>query len=1021
MDGRQALTPGAKLKLNTHTGYVLYTVNKEVGRGGSCIVYDASYTDNLGNYKLVRIKECYPHALRITRNNDDEVSADQQDALAFVSAKERMIAAYQKNHRLFMQAGLTNVVSNTTDLYEANGTIYIVSTYLNGSTFAVYKGNNLHDCLALILGTAIVLQRIHDAGYLYLDLKPDNILTVEGSHDLVQLFDFDSMISMEELEKAINLNDPSGLRTSYTRGYAPLEQQTGKLKHLGMHTDIYSLGAVLFYALWHRTPTAFDCEQDAVFDFASIAYPYQNYQDKLFRALTEFFHKTLASYHLDRYQDASDAIAQLQKMLSLADETKPWLHSTSIQINPAFYGRETELHDLSQFLSENAHHTCSLYGMGGIGKSTLVRRYLFEHLDDWDAHLWLYGQGKLMDAIADDTQVQINTLTRENEEITDEYLKRKLLALGSLAKKQHILVVIDNFIYEHINQLEPLSKLGITILLISRERLPDGLFPSMQLAEMEDNGLASMFAYYSHCDLTNEENFNCFQTIISSIDRHTLLTELIARQVAKSYLSLQVAEAMVAGLGLSDFPDEKIDYVRDQTAYHGALLKILDRLIEIDRFTAQDKLCMKLLSLFDMPGIEADLFKWMASLTSLDFVNDLEAAGWLKAEQGRLYLHPMMQEYVHTWSWDKASIEATDRMMRLLYERIRPAGKRHDGSKQFPKDYGSLYRLLKAADQLINHTDWISEASQRLLFRMLMDAPMDQDTSVLFRMLDLLKDPRYLDDDSILRLYENAAYFRARLYAPEDAVSILGEMKRYLLRHPSAYYLSAYHRAMAVILHNADEYGKLKKCLQHEDKAIAAVRLSTHPDAKKQLAASLLDKATTLLSTDLDRKQARKLIMEAKPLVEQYAGATDYETYQYACTTSMCFAMDGDLLQAEAHLKEADDIAFTSPDSDLAIAEHLIEQAAPIRIAMEMYKEAADAVLQAIALCDQHSEAIRYRETRFDAYLFLGRIYAMGGEYIKGEEAFAEAEKLVADSPYEWKLPLCPEDILEKAKEERNR
>ena len=99
-----------------------------------------------------------------------------------------------------------------------------------------------------------------------------------------------------------------------------------------------------------------------------------------------------------------------------------------------------------------------------------------------------------------------------------------------------------------------------------------------------------------------------------------------------------------------------------------------------------------------------------------------------------------------------------DRMMQKLYDRIRPTGTRHDGSRQFPKDYDSLHRLLKVADQLINHTEWISEASQRLLYRLLMDAPVDEDTEVMFRMLDLLDDPRYLDDDSILRLYETAAY-----------------------------------------------------------------------------------------------------------------------------------------------------------------------------------------------------------------------------------------------------------------------
>ena len=67
-----------------------------------------------------------------------------------------------------------------------------------------------------------------------------------------------------------------------------------------------------------------------------------------------------------------------------------------------------------------------------------------------------------------------------------------------------------------------------------------------------------------------------------------------------------------------------------------------------------------------------------------------------------------------------------------------------------------------------------------------MDVPVDEDAPALFRMLELLKDPRYLDDDSILRLYETAAYYRARLYIPDDAIELLQEMQRYLRKHPSA-------------------------------------------------------------------------------------------------------------------------------------------------------------------------------------------------------------------------------------------
>ena len=114
-------------------------------------------------------------------------------------------------------------------------------------------------------------------------------------------------------------------------------------------------------------------------------------------------------------------------------------------------------------------------------------------------------------------------------------------------------------------------------------------------------------------------------------------------------------------------------------------------------------------------------------------------------------------------------------------------------------------------------------------------------------------------------------------------------------------------------------------------------------------------------------------------------------------------------------MEAADAIAFASPDSDLSVAEHLIEEAAPFRIEMGQFDQAESAVMQAIAICEKHPEALRYRETIFDAYRFLGQIYAMDGQFIQAEEAYLEAEKRVSDWPYECKLPLCPEDVRQKA------
>ena len=55
MDSRTALKAGTTLRFND--GWE-YTIADELARGGSSIVYNAYYIDNLGTRKTVRIKEC---------------------------------------------------------------------------------------------------------------------------------------------------------------------------------------------------------------------------------------------------------------------------------------------------------------------------------------------------------------------------------------------------------------------------------------------------------------------------------------------------------------------------------------------------------------------------------------------------------------------------------------------------------------------------------------------------------------------------------------------------------------------------------------------------------------------------------------------------------------------------------------------------------------------------------------------------------------------------------------------------
>ncbi len=1008
MDRRKALVPGSKLTFSMNTGSEQYTILREIGRGGSCIVYDASYSDNLDNPKTVRIKECYPHAVKVTRVSDNSLQVDQRDTERFAQRKKYFRDAYQLQHELFYSDSLMNSITNSLNIHEAYGTLYTVSSCMDSETLADHTCRSIHECIALSHSISLALQKIHQKGYLYLDLKPENVLTIRDTTQLVQLFDFDSPVLMSDLDKAIQTGDYSFVRISYSRGFASLEQATGKFNQLTESSDIYSLGAVLFWLFWGRVPTAFDCEPDVKFDYEQMKFPSDRYQDRLFRAMTDFFHHTLANYPGDRYQHMEDASAQLEVMSALSNEMEPWLISTPVQSPVFFVGRSADQQALHDLLHTPGHKLFSLSGMGGIGKSSLVRAYLATHQNDYDAVVWMYDQDKGADIVADDTAVRVNTVEKMKEESLPDYLSRKTGRLRDIISNQHVLAIIDNVEPDHINDLQPLSEIGWDLLFISREALPEGLCPALRLAEMRLDELTDLFVRYSHVELQTDQDREDLALIINAVFGHTLTVELLARQIAKSYLSLHEAAQLMEQSGLKNLPANRIDYIRDSRVQRIPLTAILDQLVELDQFTDTEKQIMKVLSLFDYQGIQINLLRILLNSPDLAVINELESCGWLKVDHKQVMLHPLMLEYIRTWSWDENSIRGADTAMKNLYQLIKPESGQADADKQYVRDYSELAKLLFFAEQLISNTDYISAPKQKLKYRVLMDLPVDQDESVLSGMLEMLDNPVFLDDGRILRMYEWTAFLLNRLGRFPEALAQLEKMNDYLSTHRSTFYRSLYHRAMATVLHDSDMYGNQTECQKHEDNAIFTARVSRHPEAKIHLAACLLDKAQNLISVDIDDEQVWDLLQEAKQIVLRYTGEFEDERYLYYCISAMHVAKHGNIEEAEQQLAQATRIADLGRDSDLAYIDHLVDQAAWIYRAMGRYDKAVEALKEAIEICAQHTDMNRYYRVMISTWSFLDEIYDEAGEKELSEKAAAEVRRLIRESPW----PIAEDDPI---------
>ena len=320
MDSRAALKAGTTLRFNN--GWE-YTVTDELARGGASIVYNAYYIDNLGTKKTVRIKECYPFRCNLQRSSDGNLLIPETERKLFAQTKQKMRRAYQLGNEFFAADGLTNLTANTYNIYEANHTLYVVSVYAQGQELSYDRYSSVKDSIAAVKSAATAISKIHNKGFLYLDIKPSNILTLEGTTELIQLFDFDTVVPISDVPEL-------GDKISFTKGFAALELQRGDGKRIGTHTDVYGIGALLFYMLFDRVPDAFDCDAGARYDFSRSKLSGGAYRDALTFRLTDFFHHTLADYYLDRFSNMETVVEKLSELQALADLSARYVVSSKI-------------------------------------------------------------------------------------------------------------------------------------------------------------------------------------------------------------------------------------------------------------------------------------------------------------------------------------------------------------------------------------------------------------------------------------------------------------------------------------------------------------------------------------------------------------------------------------------------------------------------------------------------------------------------------------------------------------------
>lgn len=692
MDHRIALKSNTPLLLCNDRGEAIHCViESEIGRGGSCIVYEAARITDTGDKTLYRVKEFYPYKLNIVRDENNGLVPSANDAEAFDQRQEQLRSDFSRTNQLFYSDANYSSMANQLDVFRQNGTSYVLSAYSSKKTLATYKPESLKECITLVKQVAYILSNIHKHGYLYLDTKPDNVLVVDGYPKQIQLFDFDTLLSIQEVGKKSKLSC-SDVRLSYSKGFAPIELQTSKIKHLGAQTDVYGVGALLFYLLFGYTPTAPDCETEAVFDFSKIQYDYHKCDDRLFDSLSDFFHNALAVYYADRYQSMQEVSEQLQEIEKYADLVMPRIYSTQIAKPKIFYGREREFGELDRILASPDYNCLFLTGMGGIGKSAFVREYLTRRRGKFDTVLYVYYQGSIEATISNDSNIEINTLRQDEEPMNGtRYFDKKLRKIRELVRGTSSVLVIDNFTGEFDDDLKELLKTELKIILLSRKVPFYQSCQEMKLSAVSDlNALRCIFEDNLGRSIEDNER-DGFEQILKRVEGHTLVLELIAKQIANSHITISSAASLTEEYGFSAIAPEKVDYEKDSRQTSDTIGNIIDALFGANMLSEEKKVLMKVASLLGDDGININYFQQIMQLVSKDDLNELIKDGWLMISGDTISMHNVIREAVHRWEWTPEYVNAAELFLTYFYVEIRLESTKNN----YPK---KLRKYITAAD-----------------------------------------------------------------------------------------------------------------------------------------------------------------------------------------------------------------------------------------------------------------------------------------------------------------------------------
>lgn len=213
-----------------------YVIGEVLGAGGFGVSYKAW---DMKLDTVIAVKEYYPSGIvNRTPGTKEVIMYARKKEREYEFGKERFLNEARNMAKFNSEKNIVNVF----EFFEENSTAYIVMEFLDGITLSDYLRSTgkvgVEKSIDVTNAICDALTKLHAEGIIHRDISPDNIFMCKDGG--IKLIDFGTArFAMDENKQMTIVLKP---------GFAPPEQYE-KINKQGPWTDLYALGATLYYIL----------------------------------------------------------------------------------------------------------------------------------------------------------------------------------------------------------------------------------------------------------------------------------------------------------------------------------------------------------------------------------------------------------------------------------------------------------------------------------------------------------------------------------------------------------------------------------------------------------------------------------------------------------------------------------------------------------------------------------------------------------------------------------------------------